>query len=198
MTREFWAAMAAAGQLGACSDVGGQSFGQMVNRYDALVDDYNAATLVDPSTLPNSGSASYSGQMWMETGAGGLHYPQQFVGNLAMTTRFGATAQPVTGSVTGIRDDTDAAWDGSFAIADGFLDRTADPRFDSSWGAEMTGTVTRDDGATARLVDTILRGNFSDHGALIGGGIDGAVRFQGSGRSVENPIGLAGVVGARD
>lgn len=139
---------------------------ELVDEANTLAD--RALYMEDTSAadLPTSGTASYDGVMMVSTSDGNA-----LIGDLDLSVDFGASNDPISGSVTGLVDRDEGRWGGSLDVDDGTLNR--DTGGFPTWAANLEGTVVSPT-ETDYEVDGQVEGGFGRSDAsFIGGELTG-------------------------
>ncbi len=169
---------AALGALAGCSDGNGGSepppsvtdagYDVAFDEAVALFDEATAAGLTPLDALPTSGSATYDGVMYLDTGfvEPGPDGDNELLGDLRIGIDFGNPRDAVTGRVTDFVDEDDQRYAGTLTLSNGDLA----PREDPVLIADMDGTLTAPDG-TDYAIEADLGADFfgEDHEFVVGG-----------------------------
>lgn len=152
--------------LAACgsSDDGddGAGFDELEARSDELRNEVQDLSFTDPSSLPTTGAATYEGVVGLnlESIPDDTLQGYDMAGELEMTVNFAGAGDEVTGKADNFVGVDGEEFDGALIIDDGSIDRTADPETGNTFGAQMAGELTAEDG-TSWTVDTGLEGDFA-------------------------------------
>ncbi|MGR3660109.1 MAG: hypothetical protein ACU0CA_02835 [Paracoccaceae bacterium] len=142
-----------------------------------LHDTWDDISFTDPSSLPMSGSATYSGimQLDIQKGAGEISMD----GLLNMKVSFANNA--VSGTATNFIDENNANYSGKLTLSNGMIDRGADPNVDYTLQADIGGTLSG--GGKSFDISADLQGDFHGSGwKATSGGVQGsAVSSYGTG-----------------
>lgn len=119
-----------------------------------LHDSWDDISFTDPSSLPMSGSATYSGvmQLDIQNGAGEISMD----GLLNMKVSFASNS--ITGTATNFIDENNANYSGNLALSNGMIDRDADPNIEYTLQADIGGTLTG--GGKSFDISADLQGDF--------------------------------------
>ena len=151
------------------------SFAEIDKEGLALSREIFETTYTDPSTLPTTGHAVYDGYM-----AATIADQYTVAGDLEMRANF-ANGGSFSGSVTNIVGEDESAYNGQLTLSNGAIDSGANPDTEWTYGMDMTGTLSGDQGSV--VVNAGLLGDFSGtkheyvDGAVVGSvEIDGQVQ----------------------
>jgi hypothetical protein len=126
-------------------------------------------------TLPTTGTATYDGRVRLNLPLGGAA-PAPYFGDLDLQVAFGASADPVTGTIGDLRGATGAVT-GALQIEGGVFFPSATAR-DYQFTADLSGTLTQN--ALAHGVTAEMSGDFyGQQGAGLAGVIARGVVRQG-------------------
>lgn len=165
--------------LAACGDgdgdgedgEGASGFDELEARSDGLLNEVEDLSYTDPSTLPTTGAATYDGVVGLNFEAMPDRTLQGYdmAGELEMTVNFAGAGDQITGSADNFVGLGGEEFSGALIIDDGRIDRSADLEAEYTYGAEMAGELTAEDG-TGWTVDTALDGDFAgrDHSHAFG------------------------------
>ena len=155
---------AALGALAGCST--SEEDGAFLAAFDRAVADYEAASseaYTPEAALPASGSATYEGTVYLDTGfAGAGTEPDgddDLVGDLSLRVGFAGDGS-VTGAATDFVGEGDQRYDGRLAVSDGSVDTSLDPDVNYNFLADLDGTLT-DEGGTDYDLSGGIGGNFT-------------------------------------
>lgn len=145
ITRGGLLALAAAGLLSGCSDGGDSraSYDELGDEFDALLDRSDPLPITDPSTLPVSGSATYEGVVGLST-PGNDGIPADMLGEMTLVADF--SSDDLSGSAGDFVTDQNEELDGRLDISNGGFDRDADVDVFYTFGFDLDGTLTTEDG----------------------------------------------------
>lgn len=181
MTRAWMGCAAALAALAGCSDgstsgnggsepppVTAAGFDVAFDEAVALFEEATDAGFTPPEALPTSGSATYDGVMYLDTGfvEPGPDGNHELLGDLRIGIDFGNPQDAVTGRVTDFVDEDDQRYAGTLTLSNGDLALTDDPAL----VADMDGTLTAPDG-TDYDIEAGLGADFygEDHEFVVGG-----------------------------
>ena len=140
--------------LTACGGSGGsQTFASLLAQGDAIADEINTIEFTDPSTLPASGSATYDGFIGIQASNLG-----EALGEMTLRANFATNA--ITGDVSNVVTADDEPLIGTLAISNGAIDRSADIAVEYTYGADIDGQLTGEEGVF--VVEGDLLGDFTD------------------------------------
>lgn len=139
---------------------------ELVDEANTLADQALYMEDTSAADLPTSGTASYDGVMMVSTSDGNA-----LIGDLDLSVDFGASNDPISGSVTGLVERDEGRWGGSLNVDNSVLDRETSGS--PTWTANLEGTVTNPTD-TAYEVDGQVEGGFGRSDAsFIGGELTG-------------------------
>jgi len=98
---------------------------------------------IDPSSLPISGDASYSGTFNLNLPRAGLDR-KIYTGNLGLAVTFRNAGGQLSGEATKFRDPIGTAIDGRILIENGTLNRDTNVSIDYTFEAQVSGTLNGD------------------------------------------------------
>ncbi len=146
--------------VAACSTGGGggsnangtETFSDLRATFLSINNEIDFNSVVDASTLPTSGSANYNGSVFFTT-------PQSLIviGELDLAVDFAASQ--FDGEATGFADEKGFAYDGKLEVANGDINRSADPDTTYAFVGEIDGTISDPDD-NAYAVDAFIVGDF--------------------------------------
>jgi hypothetical protein len=149
----------------------GERFDEIEARSDGLLNEVQDLSYTDPASLPTTGAATYEGVVGLDFEAipGETLQGYDMAGDLEMTVNFAGAGDRITGTADGFVGIDGEEFDGALIIDDGSLDRDADVESEYTFGADMAGELTGEDG-TGWIVDTGLQGDFAgeDHSHAFG------------------------------
>ena len=130
----------------------------------ALHAQWDGAGYTPPSGLPLSGAASYAGVIGLQTET--VSADLALSGVLRLDVNF--LAGSLSGSATSFVDQNDTAYGGTLTIANGVLDRTADPVTGFTFSATVSGAISG--GGENFAITADLNGDFLGpaHNAVTG------------------------------
>jgi len=148
-----------------------QTFSEQLSEGDALAITLASIEYTDPTTLPVSGSATYSGYLGVDAGELG-----QAIGQMSLTASFASDS--ISGNVRNVVAEDEEQLSGSLSISGGTIDRTADTDIEFTFAADVDGTLTGEDGDF--VVDAELLGDFTgENHQYVEGPVGGTVTFDG-------------------
>lgn len=120
----------------------------------ALHATWASIAVTDPTTLPVSGSAAFSGIMLLDTelGAGAT----STAGALNLVANFATDS--ISGSADNFVDDADNLMTGTLVISNGVLDRTADTSIEYTFSSLLAGILAG--GGESFVISADLSGDF--------------------------------------
>ena len=145
------------------------------NTIDSQIDRRNIAAMTDPSTLPTTGGASYTGVL-------GVNLPASagdtsLIGDMAMTANFGNSS--ISGGVDNFVDTGEQQYDGNLTITNGTIFRGADLNSQFTFVADLEGTLANQTGGlftfNMDLLGDFYAGSTSDNTAFVAGEMNGSV-----------------------
>ncbi len=164
-------ALAACGETDDDGDNDGNAFESLEARSDALTNEVQDLAFTDPSALPTTGTATYEGVVGLnlESVPDETLQGYDLAGELEMTVNFAGAGDAITGRADEFVGIDGEEFAGALIIDDGSLDRDADLSSEYTFGADLAGELTGEDG-TSRTFDTEMLGDFagSDHSHAFG------------------------------
>jgi hypothetical protein len=156
--------------ISACSSGDGrsstESYSDLRTTYLSIDNEISADSVVDPSTLPTSGSANYDGTLFIETPAN-----VDILGKLEMAFDFDNDS--FNGKATDFVDDDNDTYDGQLDITNGDINRAANTAVTVTFFGDVDGTITDPDD-NFYTIDAQVVGNFyGDDEQYIAGGVRG-------------------------
>ncbi len=174
VARTWMAALVAAGVMAGCSDTSFDSqasYDDLVDEFDDIAERGEDLDYTDPASLPTSGGATYEGVMGLDTynSASDLEgVPEEILGEMTLNADFASSS--VSGEVDDFVTPDDDRVDGSLDISNGVIDRTVDVDLFYTYGFDLNGTLTTEEG-TDFDVDAEGAGDFFGSGHQQAGGI---------------------------
>ncbi|MEJ6404933.1 hypothetical protein [Yoonia sp. 2307UL14-13] len=170
----------ASGGGGSTADV--SALVQMRADANRLLDRYDPIEYTDLSTVPTTGSATYSGFISGQLADTGDTVTDSLIGELLVEVDFGAV-EMVSGSADNFLDDQSNPLTGSITLSGGTLDREGDPTVDATFQFTGQGELVDTHGQTL-VLNTDFEGDFLADGQTgIGGDVLGRVTVDGDEQS---------------
>jgi len=122
----------------------------------------------EPSTLPMTGQASYSGFMALNLPRPGADR-ETYTGTLGLAVDFASASGQLTGAGEGFRGSNGTVLEGRIFVTDGTLERGANVATDYTFEAGVSGTLNGD-GLQNSVVTGLMTGDFvgTDAGTVTG------------------------------
>ena len=123
-------------------------------QFAALHATWDSIAVTDPATLPDSGSATFSGVMLLDAqlGAGAT----SMAGTLNLAANFATDG--ISGTADNFIDDADIAMTGTLVISNGILDRNANTAIEYTFSSLLAGTLAG--GGETYVISADLSGDF--------------------------------------
>ena len=145
------AVLAAIGSLSACGGDGGASgFAAREDAAIALRNQLAEFDISEASAIPTTGDATYEGLIGYEQADFAV------IGDLLVGFNFQSNA--ISGNASNFLDSDGVRYQGSLALSNGNIDRTADPDTDFQFVADLGGSLQA--GGQTFTVNSFLDGNF--------------------------------------
>ncbi len=161
-------------------------FGDYQAAADGLHATWDTIAFTSPASLPFAGAATYNGVIGLRIGTAAGE--RRMNGALSLTVQFATGG--LAGTAGAFSDLNGAVLTGSLAIANGVLDRAANPATGYTFSATMDGTIAGP--ADSFTITSDLSGDFRGpaHGAIAGAVAGSAISGSGTGYLFGDFIGV--------
>lgn len=160
--------------LAACGSTSDPTYSDLLDEFstiDAQFDRSDTSQMSDPATLPVLGSFVYNGVLGVNFGPDDAR--NSLIGDMRLVADFDASG--ISGDVNNFIDVNDVTYSGQLDITGGNINRAADLATQYTYGADLDGQLTDEDGGQYSF-DMTLRGDFfGDNQEFVGGDLAGDV-----------------------